>query len=77
MIEGRIQTRSWQDQSGITKYRTAVVAEKMQMGPRSSGGQQSTPKEVSEGGAPVEQLEEIQIEEETPADEIKSEDIPF
>jgi single-strand DNA-binding protein len=77
MIEGRIQTRSWQDQSGVTKYRTEVVAEKMQMGPKSSGSQQAVPKEASETGAPVEQLEEIQIEEETPAEEIKSEDIPF
>lgn len=34
-IEGRIQTRSWQDQqSGQKRYRTEVVAESMQMGPR-------------------------------------------
>lgn len=37
MIEGRIQTRSWQGQDGTTKYRTEIVAENMQMGPR--GGQ--------------------------------------
>ena len=77
MIEGRIQTRNWQDQSGVTKYRTEIIAEKMQMGPRTGGNQQATPKETPEAGAPVEQLEEIQIEEESPADEIKTEDIPF
>jgi len=34
-IEGRIQTRNWQDQqSGQKKYRTEVIAELMQMGPR-------------------------------------------
>jgi len=77
MIEGRIQTRNWQDQAGVTKYRTEIIAEKMQMGPKTSG-QQATPKEVTEQSAPpVEQLEEIQIDEETPVDEIKSEDIPF
>lgn len=75
MIEGRIQTRSWQDQSGTTKYRTEIVTEKMQMGPKTSG--QSTTKETSEHNAPVEQLEEIQIEEDVPVDEIKNEDIPF
>ena len=77
MIEGRIQTRNWQDQAGATKYRTEIIAEKMQMGPRTSGAQQTAPKEATEQGVPVEQLEEIQIDEETPVDEIKSEDIPF
>jgi single-strand DNA-binding protein len=75
MIEGRIQTRNWQDQSGVTKYRTEIITEKMQMGPKTSG--QSTPKDTQESSAPVEQLEEIQIDEEAPVDEIKSEDIPF
>jgi len=77
MIEGRIQTRSWQDQSGTTKYRTEIIAEKMQMGPRTSGSTQSAPKDTQESSAPIEQLEEIQIDEEAPVDEIKSEDIPF
>jgi single-strand DNA-binding protein len=77
MIEGRIQTRSWQDQAGTTKYRTEIIAEKMQMGPRTSGGAQSAPRDAQESSAPVEQLEEIQIDEEAPVDEIKSEDIPF
>ncbi len=77
MIEGRIQTRSWQDQSGATKYRTEIIAEKMQMGPRTSGGTQNVPKDAQESSVPVEQLEEIQIDEEVPVDEIKSEDIPF
>jgi len=77
MIEGRIQTRSWQGQNGETKYRTEIIAEKMQMGPKTGGSQQPSPKEPQESGAPVEQLEEIQIEEEGPTDEIKTEDIPF
>ncbi len=34
MIEGRIETRSWLDQSGIKKYRTEIIAENMQLGPR-------------------------------------------
>src|SRR3989344_4923197 len=37
MVEGRIQNRSWQGQDGQKKYRTEVVAESMQLGPRSSG----------------------------------------
>ncbi len=34
LIEGRIQTRSWQDASGNKRYRTEIIAENMQMGPR-------------------------------------------
>ncbi len=35
LIEGRIQTRSWQDQnSGSKRYKTEIIADSMQMGPR-------------------------------------------
>jgi single-strand DNA-binding protein len=34
-IEGRIQTREWEDKDGIKRYTTEIVADKMQMlGPR-------------------------------------------
>ncbi len=38
-IEGRLQTRKWQDQSGQDKYSTEVVANDMQMMDSPSGGQ--------------------------------------
>lgn len=37
-IEGRIQTRKWQDQSGQDRYTTEIVAEQMQMLDSKSGG---------------------------------------
>ena len=38
-IEGRLQTRKWQDNSGADRYTTEVVANEMQMlGSRSSAG---------------------------------------
>jgi|SRR5688500_19910119 len=38
-IEGRLQTRKWQDKDGQEKYTTEVIAEKMQMlGGKASGG---------------------------------------
>ncbi len=38
-IEGRLQTRKWQDQSGQDRYTTEIVASEMQMlGGRSGGG---------------------------------------
>jgi len=37
-IEGRLQTRSWDDANGVKKYRTEIVADRVQFGPRSGGG---------------------------------------
>lgn len=37
LIEGRLQTRTWQDSSGKNLYRTEIVAERMQLGPRTAG----------------------------------------
>ena len=37
-IEGRIQTRKWQDQSGQDRYSTEIIAEEMQMLGSRSGG---------------------------------------
>src|ERR1700722_5268517 len=42
-IEGRMQTRSWEGKDGEKKYRTEIVADLVQFGPRSSGpGARST-----------------------------------
>src|SRR4030042_4991936 len=61
MIEGRIQTRSWQDQNGGTKYRTEIVAERLQMGPKTA--QRGETKEPEKTQPQSEKLEEIQGEE--------------
>src|SRR3954464_7391306 len=37
-IEGRIQTRSWEGKDGEKKYRTEIVADRVQFGPRAGGG---------------------------------------
>ena len=34
MIEGRLRTRSWQDSVGNKRFRTEVVAQTLQLGPR-------------------------------------------
>lgn len=36
-IEGRIRTRNWQDASGNERYRTEIVAERIQLGPKAAG----------------------------------------
>ncbi len=72
-IEGRIQTRSW-DKDGQKQYRTEIVADRVQFGPKSSGGAPSAPvganPQDSEGNkAPA--LPDY------PEEEINPEDIPF
>jgi single-strand DNA-binding protein len=78
-IEGRMQTRSWDDKaSGEKKYRTEVIADSVQFGPRGSGGGgggvsrsdegQAAPEEMSSGGG---------AGIDYPKDDINPDDIPF
>ncbi len=60
LIEGRLQTRSWQDQTGTKRYRTEIIAESMQLGPRSALSSQSLESEEKEQFNP-EPEEEIDI----------------
>jgi len=39
MIEGRLQTRSWEGQDGVKRYRTEIVAENLQLGPKPKSGE--------------------------------------
>jgi len=71
-VEGRMQTRSW-EQDGVKKYRTEVVADRVQFGQK-SGNMPSTPNQ-GDAGQPKAPDTGNQIE--YPADEINPEDIPF
>mgnify|MGYP001598163018 FL=1 len=37
LVEGRMQTRSWDATDGTKKYRTEIVADSVQFGPRAGG----------------------------------------
>lgn len=37
LVEGRIKTRNWQDQQGQKHYKTEIIADRVQFGPKSSG----------------------------------------
>jgi single-strand DNA-binding protein len=50
-VEGRLQTRKWQDKDGADKYTTEIVADRMQMlGSRQGGGSRDMGE--TEGAAP-------------------------
>jgi len=51
-IEGKIQTRKWQDKEGNDRYTTEIVADQMQMlGARGGSGFDSAPTSQSEPAA--------------------------
>ena len=37
LIEGRIKTRNWQNSAGIKQYKTEIIADSLQLGPRPGG----------------------------------------
>ena len=77
-VEGHLETRSWQGADGQKKYRPEIVADRLQLGPRSGGAAPASPKEES-AQEPSSQKdsgnEEIPIIEEN--QEIDVKDIPF
>ena len=51
-LEGRLQTRKWQDKTGNDRYTTEIVANEMQMlGGRGGGGGGSAPMPVDTGAS--------------------------
>lgn len=64
MIEGRIRTRSWQDQSGNKRYRTEIIAENMQLGPRGAGAKKSEDLTEESPSESIPVIEEEEGEEE-------------
>lgn len=73
LVEGRIQTRSWEDSTGEKKYRTEIVADRTQFGPRSNGGGQASNQPSQSAGGKEEELDTIEY----PEEDINPEDIPF
>lgn len=49
LIEGRIQTRSWDADDGTKRYRTEIVADRIQFGPKGSGGASAGGASASKG----------------------------
>jgi len=80
MVEGRIQTRSWDAPDGSKKYMTEIIAESVQFGPKGQGGNGGA---GFGGGKAAGKSENSDYnKEEMPvididADEITAKDLPF
>ncbi len=78
LVEGRMQTRSWDTADGQKKYRTEIVADRVQFGNRptgAAGGAGSSSKSIPEdpAGKDVPPVDTIDY----PEEEINPDDIPF
>lgn len=74
LVEGRMQTRSWDDKtSGEKKYRTEIIADRTQFGPKGGSTGSGAPTASSSKSAPSEEVDAIEY----PEEDINPEDIPF
>ncbi len=71
LIEGRIQTRTWDAQDGTKRSKTEIIAERFQFGPKRGNAQQGVSDNKNE--AKPESIETIEY----PEEEANPEDIPF
>lgn len=72
-VEGRLQTRSW-DKDGVKHYRTEIVADRVQFGPRGGGAPSGHQANTSDKAASSEPASAVP---DYPTEEINPEDIPF
>ena len=72
LVEGRMQTRSWESE-GVKKYRTEIVADRVQFGPRSGNAEGSVGEQPASGSEKKENPDAIEY----PSEEINPDDIPF
>lgn len=76
-VEGRLQTRSWDGEKG-KQYRTEVIAETVQFGPRSAGAG-SAGGSYSESAPDAAEVQQAPKDDaiDYPTDEVNPDDIPF
>ncbi|MDP3763447.1 MAG: single-stranded DNA-binding protein [bacterium] len=80
LVEGRMQTRSWNAADGTKKYRTEVVADRIQFGPRREGVASNVTKEDSpvfaKSSSGEQEAPPVDVIE-YPEENVNVDDIPF
>lgn len=71
-VEGRMQTRSW-EKDGQKQYRTEIIADRVQFGPKNSGGSGAASTQENKGA----NEDSRSALPDYPEEEINPEDIPF
>lgn len=76
LVEGRMQTRSWDDKNtGEKKYRTEIIADRTQFGPKGGSANPNASQSPKED-APKNDNQDLDTIE-YPEEDINPEDIPF
>lgn len=65
-VEGKLRTRSWEDQNGVKRYVTEIVVDGLQSLDRKSGEQSSAPQEQKPQTSPI-----------PTSDDMPDDDLPF
>ncbi len=74
LIEGRMETRSWDDAATNTKkYRTEIIADTVQFGSKSTGTSSPSTPSSNSSSKKEEEIDTIEY----PDEQINAEDIPF
>jgi len=78
LVEGRIQSRSWDAPDGTKRYRTEIIAERVQFGPRGGEQGQGAPRtQKAPATEPAQDAGGGQGAVDYPEEEINPDDIPF
>lgn len=77
LVEGRLQTRTWESKEGQTRRTTEVVAERIQLGPRPAGQSGNEAKEDSGVSDTYDKKGDEMPVIDLDSDDIKPEDLPF
>jgi len=88
LVEGRLQTRNWEDQSGVKRYRTEIIVDRLQLGPKSlqTSSERGIVEEQKLEGGEKEEIPTVEENNETPdyknkddeeEEEINLDDIPL
>lgn len=78
-VEGKIQTRSWDDkETGVKKYRTEIIVNDLSLlSGREDGGGASRSSSTSSASSSMDQRQPAASDEYSQAAEISDDDIPF
>jgi single-strand DNA-binding protein len=72
MVEGRVETRSWENREGVKSYITEIIIENIQMGPKPAARE---PEQAPPEATAAKQEDDIPTIEEGQGIDVK--DIPF
>jgi len=75
-VEGRLQTQSW-EKDGQKQYRTEIVADRVQFGPKNGSSGQSSGGQSAAPAASTAEAGKTPSVPDYPEEEINPEDIPF